>query len=193
MEAWQGNIILSMKGQLLISIVHLCMAGCTTSIKHDQHTVKGNDKAVLKGMNCNKCHCGYYHCITIPTRFFHPNMLQNSMKSTTYSRKAIRCNGSNGYTKNFPPKVIPWCKAIDNDTFLTLLGHTFGAVKKCLPALTAIAKGHMAWNYINVKSTTKAPWTRTSKKWTVQEYEPQETAKCTLWTMFRSNNLQRKW
>jgi hypothetical protein len=55
----------------------------------------------------------------------------------------------------FSPTISSWCKAVNNDQFLSFPGLTAKAVKKYLPPSTATAKGHMARNAKNLHSTTK--------------------------------------
>jgi hypothetical protein len=133
-----------MKGHFLVSLVQLCLAGCTVTINANEWKVWYKGELVLQGKRC------------IRTGLWLVPITGTNMDLNADGRQETEAVAGNVYHTSsraewiqylhqacFSPAVKTWCKAIDNDQFLSWPGLMSAAVKKYLPPSTATVKGHM--------------------------------------------------
>eukprot|EP00804_Cyclotella_cryptica_P000229 CCRYP_016187-RB/>CCRYP_016187-RB protein AED:0.43 eAED:0.43 QI:0/0/0/1/0.5/0.33/3/0/375 len=132
----QGHVVLGMKGHSLGSLVQLCNAGCSLRMDKNELVITHRGKEHQQ------------HQSQQPTA--NPHVMANVHHTSTRAEWIQHLHQA-----CFSPTVSSWCKAIDNDHFLSFPGLSSQAVKKYLPPSTATAKGHMARNHKNIRSTSK--------------------------------------
>eukprot|EP00804_Cyclotella_cryptica_P019007 CCRYP_006480-RA/>CCRYP_006480-RA protein AED:0.25 eAED:0.14 QI:0/0/0/1/1/1/2/0/936 len=154
-EAKQGHVIPGMKGHTLVSLVQLCNAGCNLCMDKNELVISYNNREVMRGIKCprtglwllplsnqGQAKATYLH---LPAHSM-SNVYHTSTRAEWIQYPHQAC---------FSPTLSSWCKAIDNDQFMSFPGLTTWAARKYLPPSTATPKGHMARNSKNLRSTTK--------------------------------------
>jgi hypothetical protein len=161
LEARRGHIMPGMKGHSLVSLVQLCMAGCTITISESAMNVWYKGELVLKGQKCNRT--GLW---LVPITEFQTDLSAEGQATEDVAGNVYHTSSRAEWIQYlhqacFSPTIATWCKAIDNDQFLTFPGLTSAAVRKYLPPSTATVKGHMARPQQGIRSSTRPKRTRT--------------------------------
>ena len=155
--ARKGHIIPGMKGHSLISLVQLCNAGCQIAITREALIVYYQGQEIMRGLKCNRTGLWLLPLTTKPLQQPISTDAPTNVAANVYQTSSRAEWIQYLHQACFSPNVDTWCKAIDNDQFMGWPGLTSKAVRKYLPPSTATAKGHMARNRKNVRSTTKPP------------------------------------
>eukprot|EP00804_Cyclotella_cryptica_P015695 CCRYP_018924-RA/>CCRYP_018924-RA protein AED:0.15 eAED:0.15 QI:0/-1/0/1/-1/1/1/0/1314 len=156
-EAIKGHVVPGMRGHSLVSLVQLCNAGCSLRMNRDKLIISYLGKEVLQGTKCP--HTGLWLLPLSQQHLQHqfsPPSPQSPMMANVHHTSSRAEMIQYLHQACFSPTITSWCKAIDNDQFMSFPGLSSAAVKKYLPPSTATAKGHMARNQKNLRSTTKA-------------------------------------
>ena len=146
----------------MVSLVQLCKAGCQVQIDSNGLYIWYRGFVILEGQKCPRT--GLW-LITLTKKNTgvtkdgqDPSHVAGNVYHTSSRAEWIQYL----HQACFSPVVATWCKAINNNQFLSWPGLTSDAVRKYLPALTATIKGHMARPQQRIRSSTKP---RRTKQW----------------------------
>jgi hypothetical protein len=160
-DARQGHIIPGMRGHSLVSLVQLCRAGCEVAITNNEMQVKYEGKVVLQGKKCKRTGLWLIPLTATSTGLDGEGQDTEEVAGNVYHTSSRAEWIQYLHQACFSSTIATWCKAIDNDQFLSFPGLTSDAVRKYLPPSTATVKGHMARPQQGIRSSTRPKRKRT--------------------------------
>ena len=147
-QARTGHILPGLAHHSLISIGHLCDAGCTAEFNSNTVNVKKYGNILIHGWRAPP---GLWHLPLTNHDNTGPQTPTESHNAYTTTTKVERMQYL--HAAAFSPVPATWIKAIQKGVFTSWTGLTAKAVAKHLPKAIATSKGHLDKTRNNIRST----------------------------------------
>ena len=152
-EASDGYILPDMKNHSLLSVTHLCKAGCQVNFTGETCIVTYKGKEIMRG---ERSKTNGLWLVPLTDKVSKKQIaLTNGTANSAYHTSTLAETIQFLHQCLFSPTLDTLCKAIDNNQLIGFPNLTSRNVRKYLPASTATVKGHMNRMRKGTRSTTK--------------------------------------